>query len=224
MTVSSKTKIHNLLETNTITLPILVVAATEMELAGLPAQFADDVRFFASGAGVPVTVMRLTELLAREQFRLVINIGIAGSYAMDVPVGSVFRITEDSFADLGIETEQGFVPLREFPFCPPEVSSLNEGGSASVELNLPTAIGHTFNTVHGSVESIARLNISEGLETMEGAAVQMVCRHFGIPHVQIRAVSNYVEPRDPSRWNIPLAIQNLEAVTAKLIRQLIGEK
>ena len=142
---------------------------------------------------------------------------------MDVPVGSVFRITEDSFADLGIETEQAFVPLREFPFCPPEVSSLNDGGSASVDLSPPTAIGHTLNGVHGSDESMARLNIPEGLETMEGAAVQMVCRHFGIPHVQIRAVSNYVEPRDPSRWDIPLAIQNLEAVTAAVLRQLRGE-
>jgi futalosine hydrolase len=44
---------------------------------------------------------------------------------------------------------------------------------------------------------------------MEGAAVAYVCERFDVPWVQIRAISNMVEPRNRSAWDIPLAIKNL---------------
>lgn len=203
---------------------VLVVAATEMELATLPSLFKDRISFFVSGAGTPCTIMRLTELFVRKQFTLAINIGIAGSYATDVVLGSVFRIAEDSFADLGIDTDCGFVPLREFPFCPSEILSLADYAPVSIDLDLPLATGYTFNTVHGNYITIKRLGITSGLETMEGAAVQMVCQRFRVPHIQIRAVSNYVESRDPSRWDIPLALKHLEAEISAILEQLLNER
>ena len=44
---------------------------------------------------------------------------------------------------------------------------------------------------------------------MEGAAFFASCKRAGGDFIQIRAISNYVEKRDKSKWQMPLAIQNL---------------
>jgi futalosine hydrolase len=44
---------------------------------------------------------------------------------------------------------------------------------------------------------------------MEGIAFHYACKQAKIPFLQIRAISNYVTPRNKSEWEIPLAIQNL---------------
>jgi futalosine hydrolase len=55
---------------------------------------------------------------------------------------------------------------------------------------------------------------------MEGAAFFAGCIDFEADYIQIRAISNYVEKRDKSKWNLPLAIQNLNNELIQLITQL----
>jgi futalosine hydrolase len=43
----------------------------------------------------------------------------------------------------------------------------------------------------------------------------------GIPFLQLRSVSNYVEIRDKSKWNIPLAVKQLNDKLKELILQLM---
>ena len=50
------------------------------------------------------------------------------------------------------------------------------------------------------------------VESMEGAAMHYVCLQEGISFVQIRAISNYVEPIDKSKWQMGKAIKNLNDV------------
>src|SRR5690606_34844441 len=71
----------------------------------------------------------------------------------------------------------------------------------------------TVNTVHGNSKSIHRLfsRIQPDIETMEGAAVFQAANTFNIPCLQVRAISNYVEPRNKKNWNIPLALDSLES-------------
>ena len=47
-----------------------------------------------------------------------------------------------------------------------------------------------------------------------------VAAKLGVPAVQIRAVSNFVEPRNRDAWNIGLAIENLELSLRKFFAQL----
>jgi futalosine hydrolase len=78
--------------------------------------------------------------------------------------------------------------------------------------DMPLAGGVSVNTTSGNQEMINSLReryFSTDIESMEGAAFFFVCLKEGIPFVQIRAISNYVEPRDKSKWDIPLAIKNL---------------
>ena len=71
--------------------------------------------------------------------------------------------------------------------------------------------GITVNTVHGneaSIEKVKRL-YNPAVESMEGAAFFSSCKEIGVEFIQIRAISNYVEKRDKSKWEMALAIKNL---------------
>jgi futalosine hydrolase len=78
-------------------------------------------------------------------------------------------------------------------------------------LSIPAVKGVTNNTVSGEKQLIKwrKEKFSPDIETMEGAAFFYVCLHENVPFVEIRSISNMVEPRDKSKWNIPLAIKNL---------------
>ncbi|MCB0705698.1 MAG: hypothetical protein KDC34_10330, partial [Saprospiraceae bacterium] len=68
--------------------------------------------------------------------------------------------------------------------------------------------------VHGSEASIRRIRekYDPDLESMEGAACFYVCMLEGVPFLQIRAISNYVEPRNRDNWEIGLAIDKLNEI------------
>ncbi len=71
--------------------------------------------------------------------------------------------------------------------------------------------GTTVAQAHGTQARIDhfRSNNAAAVETMEGAAVFYVAFRQNLPSVQIRAISNYVEPRDRDAWQIGLAMERL---------------
>ena len=77
----------------------------------------------------------------------------------------------------------------------------------------------TVNTVHGCEERISKTEarFHPQLESMEGAAFFYACKTAKVPCVQIRSISNYVERRNKTSWNIPLAIHNLNIEILKLL-------
>lgn len=52
---------------------------------------------------------------------------------------------------------------------------------------------------------------------MEGAAVFYVANQLNIPAIQIRSISNYVEPRDRANWKIQEALSSLSTVIKPLL-------
>jgi len=59
---------------------------------------------------------------------------------------------------------------------------------------------------------------------MEGAAVFYVCLFEKIPFLEIRAISNYVEVRDTTKWDIPTAIENLTDELFRFLRKFANIK
>ena len=55
---------------------------------------------------------------------------------------------------------------------------------------------------------------------MEGAAVFYVCLNEKIPCCQIRSISNFVGESDKNKWNIPLALKNLEDTILKILDEI----
>lgn len=52
-------------------------------------------------------------------------------------------------------------------------------------------------------------NFNVDVESMEGAACFSICRAFGMPCLEIRAVSNFAADRDKTTWRIKEALDRL---------------
>ena len=175
------------------------------------------ITILVTGIGIHNTTFQLTKLMSKHRYDLAVQAGIAGSFDTALPLGSVVGISSDRFGDLGIEDHDVYLDLFEtglaekdgFPF----VMGALPAPAIDNQLiaDLPSVSGLTVNTVSGSAATIekrkAKYNCA--IESMEGAAFHFVCRSEKIPFAQIRAISNYVTPRDRSSWKMKEAIDNL---------------
>ena len=210
---------------------ILIVAATHLEIESLislqkegiyPKETGID--FLVTGIGIANTIFNLTALLKDVAYQRVINVGICGAYNRALELGQVVEVTEDYFADQGIEDgkeywrwhEAGIGANLDFPYT--EKGRLLPSFPIAF-LNLAKVVSITSDTVHASEQSIERIirQFSPDIETMEGAAVFYVCRKLNIDVTQIRAVSNYVGKRNKKEWRIELALDRLTQAVRELI-------
>jgi futalosine hydrolase len=128
-------------------------------------------------------------------------------------------VVSDRFSELGVEDNGRFIPADEMKLAKKEDVFFE----AVIRIDsLPEADGITVNRVHGTAESInsVRQQFNPDIESMEGASVAYVCQKFNIPWVQIRSISNKIEPRNRDDWNIPLAIQNLHTEVSKYLEMV----
>ena len=194
---------------------ILIVAATAAEIQPLIDHFgADNFDVLITGVGMVATAFALGRHLAGKNYGLVINLGIAGSFDRDIALGEVVEITEDRIAELGAQDDEQFIPIETMGFG----ESCFYPAKIITQLKQVKAI--TVNTVHGHEGSIAEVasRLQPQLESMEGAAFFYVCKGLGVPCLQIRAVSNYVEKRNRANWNIGLAIKNLNTFATEFLK------
>lgn len=179
-----------------------------------------------SGIGLTFTTFHLTSTLHQDKYDMVINFGIAGSLTHQLAIGEVVNVVYEEFADLGTETpnefltlfESGFIDINEFPF---ENGILKASGVLEWD-EMKKVRGITVNKSYRNSECISKIlaKFSGHTETMEGAAVFYVCNWLGIECYQIRAISHYIEPNDSSKWNIPLALDNLKQSLIEHLKHL----
>ena len=205
---------------------ILVVASTKAEIETFQAQITDsEIDILITGVGMVATTYGLTKVLSQNDYDLVINAGIAGAFFEELEIGEVVEIRSEQFPEIGAEDDNSFISIfelgllgeNEYPFLKGKLINPDAGIS-----NLKLVDGVTVNTVHGNELSIQNVidQFSPDVESMEGAAVAFVCLQENIKFIQIRAISNYVEKRNKSAWNVPLALGNLNIVLEKLVFKL----
>ena len=175
---------------------ILVVAATERELAG-----AGGATTLTCGIGPVEAAAASARAFAELRPDAVLHVGIAGARGIPVPqlvIGSE-AVYEDALAG-------GLVPERERPDprlvdaaqrALPEARVLPIGTSARV----------------GGTSSCE-------VEAMEGFAVLRAARLAGVPAVEVRAVSNDIDERDRTRWRFDDALAALDAALPRLLSAL----
>ena len=211
---------------------VLVMTAVEAEREAVLRGLRGDDRFEVALAGVgPAQAAARTALaLAKAEnapFDLVISAGIGGGFSeAAIVVGSVVVADKIVAADLGAETPDGFLTLDELGF-----------GTAIVEVDmkrveqlrrrladadgLQVGVGPvlTVSTATGSArtetERAARV-AGAAAEGMEGYGVAVAAQEWGLPALEIRAISNLVGPRDRSAWKIKEALKVLETASASL--------
>ncbi|MDR6783738.1 futalosine hydrolase [Pedobacter africanus] len=197
---------------------ILLVAATWPEIASLAAHFqlpekdfvkTEHFDLLVTGVGMTATAYALGKHLSGN-YKLVLNLGIAGSFNRNLPLGTVLNIISDEFAELGAENGTEFLSIDELGFGRAGYTAVNNLLHEDVN-KLQKVKGITVNRVHGDAASIERIIAQSNpvTESMEGAAVLYCCHEAALPCLQIRSISNYVEPRNKENWQIGLAIKNL---------------
>jgi len=210
---------------------ILVVAATSFEVESLRSEVGNqnqesgiknqEINFLITGVGMVATAFALGKYLATNQYDLVINLGIAGSFDQDIALGEVVEIIDDHLSELGAEDDDVFLPMEALGFGE-SIFKNNTKLSSYINSDLRQVTAITVNTVHGHEPSIKRLTtrMHPQLESMEGAAFFYACKQAGVPCLQIRAVSNYVEKRNRDAWQIGLAIKNLNNFAVEFLNKL----
>lgn len=216
-------------------LKVLICAATHFEL--LPVvQFleknAHDVVYcetLVHGVGLPASVFSLTRHLSANAVDLVLQIGLAGSMDAAIVPGDVVQVVEEHFMDLGAEEKDGsYLSLFDLglqqPNTPPFLDAKIDIDPAANFALLPKVKGGTVNLVSGSEVSIAQVRKAFPMvqvESMEGGAAAYVCKSLAVPLIQIRAISNMVEPRNRAGWDIEKAMTNLSEVVIGMLQEIL---
>jgi len=170
-----------------------------------------------TGVGMVATTYALTKQLEANMYDLVVQAGVGGSYNPDIALGTVLFVTCDQYADLGAEDHDNFLDIFEIGLIEKSGAPFSEGKLPAMllpvhnKITLPQVSGLTVNTVSGNERTIALRSekYSCTVESMEGAAFHYVCLQENVPFAQVRAISNYVTPRDKSQWKMKEAIVNL---------------
>ncbi len=199
---------------------ILVVTAVAAEADAFRAGAAPD-RFevVVAGVGPAAAAAAAARLLATRPYTAVVSAGIAGG--LRAPIGATVVGVRAIAADLGAETDDGFVAVDALGFGT-TVATADESLLKTLTSALPAAITGdilTVSTVTGSAATAARLAAAHPAavaEAMEGYGVACAAAGAAVPFAELRTVSNPVGPRDRAAWRLTEAFAALTAAAAAL--------
>jgi len=174
---------------------ILVVAATERELAG-----ADGAATLACGIGPVEAAAATAQALAARPPSAVLHVGIAG--ARGIPAPQLVIGSEAVYEDAGGPLVPGRVQ--------PDAALLERARRA-----LPDAEVLPIGT-SARVGGTSRCTV----EAMEGFAVLRAAELAGVPALEVRAVSNEIDEPDRARWLFDDALAALEHALPRLLAEL----
>ena len=210
---------------------VLLCAATKAEiepfLAYLETHFRQEeqdcfeggtwqIHILITGVGMMASAYALSARLAVQAYDAAVQAGIAGSFDSSVPLGTVLGVRSEQYGDLGAEDRDGYIGIFDLGFLAADTAPFTQGRLINgrpfaAGEDLPFADALSVNTVSGQTATIERRRKAYGaqLESMEGISFHYACLQHQLPFLQLRAVSNYVTPRNRAEWNIGLAIGNL---------------
>ena len=215
----------------------LITAATPDELLAAQQVIAiyPDIECVSlvTGIGATATVYHTLKCMQANNFDYALNIGIAGSYNPKLAVGDVCWVTKEYFGDSGVRTPSEFFSLFDenllnantFPFVNGALHAPVSLDCFPAGIDFPVAAGLTVQTASGEEQQIEerRARFAPDIETMEGAAFFYVCLQENLPFVALRAISNIVEPRDRSKWDIPMALNKLSQACRRLFNEIMSK-
>lgn len=170
-----------------------------------------------TGIGAMQTAFQLMEDIAVFNPHFCLQAGVAGAFNRDLPLAGLVIVREELLGDLGVEDNAKYIDMfdlglmnaSEKPFVNKKL--INTFQDFPLKLTLPFVSSLTINTGSGTADTIQfrKEHFECDIESMEGAAFHYVCLKKKLPFLQVRSISNYVEPRDKSKWQMKEAIENL---------------
>lgn len=192
----------------------------------------------AGGVGKANAAAAATALIERHRPGLVIITGCGGAYpGSGLSVGGLAVASDELFADEGAETPDGWLDLRamQLPLYTQGTQHYYNTIPLSrhaAEKAMQLADSHGVRLIRGRFLTVSTCSGTRerGLalsrrhqaicENMEGAAIALVALRYGIPCLEIRGISNLVEDRDLSRWDLPRAVEAAQRFVIKVIEDL----
>lgn len=181
------------------------------------------------GVGVVSAAVALGCLCASVQVSQVIMIGSAAALPESgLSAGDVAVASSEIMAELGVCTGEGLGDAGSLTLPGlDQAISLDERLSRS----LVEAAQGSFHVCSGAFLSVAGASNSHAqavaradrfravVENMEGYALALAGRRFGIPVGEVRAVSNQAGVRDKSTWKLDLANERGQTVVLEYLRR-----
>lgn len=182
----------------------------------------------ATGIGKVNAAITTTLLTERFRPRLLISTGCGGAYfGSGLNVGDLAVATAEIYGDEGVLTVDGWHTLEiigipsvekrgnrysnEFPLS---MQAAEKVFHFAFSLGLPVKRGKfiTVSTCSGTTCRGSELYKRFGgiCENMEGAAIAHVALLYDTPMLEVRGISNMVEDRDLSRWDIPRSVEMVQ--------------
>lgn len=207
----------------------LVAAATEMELNGLssildPRDY--DVSYMVHGVGLLQTSYHLSRL-SGSAYDLLIQCGVAGTYTDDLQPGDAVLVYAEIPGDLGAEDHDRFLDVFELGLTDRNAFPFHQGQLVNEHVRqfgqFKAVNSLSVNCVAGKMSTIAQRkeHFNPDIETMEGAAFHYCCLMNRVPFVQVRGISNRVEPRNKENWQMAEAITASHHAVKNLIDHFI---
>lgn len=211
---------------------VLISAATTMELAALknneslPSSLS--LYYATTGIGAISTVYHLMEILSKDNFDLMIQVGIAGSFDQQLPLGNAVNVEKELLAEMGVVENNEYKDIFKLGLAEANLAPYSDGALVNPHKNLLTASGLvnvrgvTNNEITTDAIKIDRYKhlYNATIESMEGAAFHYIGLMKSIPFIQIRGISNVVGERNKKNWKINEAILAYTKACNSLLQQL----
>lgn len=176
-----------------------------------------------TGIGSLLTMYQLMNHLATDPPRGWIQMGIGGALDPACRIGDVFQVNSERIYGEGAEDIDGslmdpfmlgWMEPNTFPFQDKELK-------CPYHTAFNTASGMTTFHALGEAEHIEKVKHQPHgqIENMEGAPFFYVSLMKQIPFLSFRGISNIVEPRDKSKWDIPGAVRQLNSAVIQFLEE-----
>jgi futalosine hydrolase len=209
---------------------ILIVAATAKEINPFieltrTGSLNNNIDILISGIGLTASTYHLAKQLALKKYNMVLQAGVAGSFDLKVPLGTVVAIKQDTIADQSVIELKKLKPLFDLKLVPNNQYPYNNAWlhnpykKVLKRSGLKIVKGISVNQISTSKQMIQfyRDMFDPVTESMEGAALHYVCLMENVPFVQIRSISNYIGERNKKKWDMMDSIANLNEALIKTI-------
>ena len=192
----------------------------------------------AGGIGKANAASAATSLIERYRPELIIITGCGGAYpGSGLSVGDLAVASDEIFGDEGVLTPAGWMDMKQIGlalFSEEERSWYNSIPLARHEAQkaMKLADSHGLKLTRGRFVTVSSCSGTKirgqelarryqaVCENMEGAAIALTALRYGIPCLEIRGISNLVEDRDMSRWDISRAVEAAQRFVIKVVEDL----
>ncbi|RLB64245.1 MAG: futalosine hydrolase [Deltaproteobacteria bacterium] len=203
-----------------------------------------DVCLTHSGIGKAAAAATAISLLYNCRPKALWLFGCGGAYLNSgLTIGDLALADSEIFGDEGVATAKGFrdlagmgIPMRQaseqfFNTWPVDkelhdwAQPLLQKYAQRTDTNLCSGPFVTVSTCTGTTTKATEIeDRTDGIcENMEGAAVALACQQLSVPLLEVRGISNLVEDRGASRWDLPAGMAAAQNATLALLHEWPGQ-